>query len=352
MSKFLMMILVVLVLAVGLVSCDSKDETPEEPNPCESGHTWLIEKETPAKCYAEGSRVLVCEVCSESQTLVLPKAAHVETPIVEKAATCTKPGNKAGSKCLTPGCNYKTGGESIPVLGHVAVDTPAKEPTCTELGYSTGGQHCATCSEVLKAPDETYPTIGHNYVDAGYHAPTCAAEGYLGGTRCDSCGKVGDAPIETYDKLEEHSAELVIISYATCTTDGYKECPVCHAQEVWEQKNKDLHAFNNLIEPAVAASCVTKTNGKTAIYQCSNPGCEVKVGGLEISWETLHGEDLKWETVIEATKDNAGEKIATCPVCNETFRMDIPPITDGDFNDDNNIYDDDIVGGKKEEDGE
>jgi hypothetical protein len=238
------------------------------------------------------------------------------------------------------------------MLGHVEVDTPAKAPTCTEKGYSEGGKHCANCFTVLVEPAEVYPTIGHNYVDAGYVAPTCAAEGYLGGTRCDACGKIGTEPTEVYDKLEEHSGELVVISHATCTTDGYKECTVCHEQEIFEYKNKDLHQFSTLVEVEVAADCKTKTNGKTAIYQCSNPGCEVKVGGVVIPWETLHGEDLEWSVTIDPTTESAGEKVATCPVCNVTFREDIPPISDGNFNDDNNIYDDDIIGNKKEEDGE
>lgn len=352
MSKFLMMILVLVVIAVGLCSCDNSDKNDTQPNPCESGHTWKLEKETAAKCYTEGSRTLVCEVCSETQTLVLAKVAHSLTAITEKDPTCTKAGNKSGYRCLTPGCGYVEGGESIPMLGHVPVDTPAQEPTCTEKGYSAGGQHCSNCFAVLTEPTEVYPAKGHNYVDAGYVAPTCASEGYLGGTRCSDCGKIGDTPTETYDKLTEHSAELVIISRASCTTDGYKECPVCHAQEIFEYKNKDLHSFTLLVEAEVAASCTAKTDGKTAIYQCSNPGCEIKVGGNVISWETLHGENLEWSTTIEATTENAGEKVATCPVCHETFRQDIPPVTSGDFNEDNNIYGDDIIGGKKEDDGE
>ncbi|MBQ7386615.1 MAG: hypothetical protein IJW03_00440 [Clostridia bacterium] len=357
MSKALIIILIIAVLAGGTVGVlfatgviggdKGGDDTTVT---CTDGHTWKVESKTDAKCYVEGSQVLVCEVCSETMTQVLPKTEHKLATIAAKAATCTEKGNTAGSRCITPGCGYVEGNEPINMTGHIEVDTPAKAATCTSMGYSEGGKHCATCFAILKEPDETYPMIGHNYVDAGYIAPTCAAEGSLGGTRCDACGKIGQEPTETYDKLEEHSAELEIISYATCTTDGYKQCPVCLAQEVWEYKSADLHKFDTVAEDAVAASCTEQTNGKTTVYKCSNPGCEAKVGGVEISWESLHGENLEWTITIEATTTSAGEKVAHCDVCGKDFREDIPVITDGDFNDDNNIYDDDIIGGKKEED--
>ncbi len=356
MKKALIILLIIAVLAGGTVAAlyftgvigGGGDDTPAT---CVDGHTWTVESKTEAKCYKKGSQVLLCSVCGETMEQELPMTAHKIAMISAKEATCTKAGNTAGEKCMNAGCSYATGNETIPMTGHVPVDTPAKAASCTEMGYSEGGQHCKVCSVIIVEPTETYPKLSHTYVDAGRIEPTCASEGSVGGTRCKDCGQIGVAPDEILDKLEEHSAPFVVKSHATCTTDGYLMCPVCGYEEIFEYRDTSLHNFTKLVSNKVEPNCVLETDGITAEWQCSNPECETTVGGNVIEWESCHDDDkLVWNITIEATTEHAGEKVGVCELCGTSFRQDIPQITNGDFNEDNDIYPDDIIGNGKEED--
>lgn len=208
------------------------------------------------------------------------------------------------------------------------------------------GEHCTVCLEVVTEAAVTYDALGHDFVDAGYIAPTCATEGSIGGTHCSRCGHIGVAPTETLPKLKEHSAEFVVVSRADCINDGYSECPVCHAREKSESSSPDKHIWVVSV-PAVAPNCATETDGAAAIHKCQI--CETTVGGGAIEWETLHEDGhesctITWVETIPATETSAGEKIGTCSGCDLTIRVDIPVISDEDFNEDNNIYPDDVIG--------
>lgn len=354
MNKAVVVILIILVLAagtVGVLFAMGIIGGNHDTGVCVDGHTWeeVVDKtKVEPTCQKEGSATYKCRVCGEEKTETLPKKPHNTSTIFPSDPTCTTPGKKIGEMCVNRGCDYRTGGEDIPPLGHIEVSTPAKEPNCTEMGYSGDGTHCATCMEVLVEPSEKIPATGHTPVDAGEIPATCAAPGSKGGTVCQDCGRRLTDPDEIYEQLEEHSAELVVKNHATCTSDGYLECPVCHATEKFEDRNPDLHNFSEIVTPAVAPNCATKTNGATAVMMCSNPGCGLEVGGVEIKWETLHEyghEDciIEWTVEFEATETSAGRANGVCPDCGETFSVDIPPISDGSFEDDNNIYDEDKV---------
>lgn len=359
MNKAVVVILIILVLAAGTVGALFAfgiigGEQNDTGNLCADGkHTWEVVEKTKveATCQKEGSATYKCKICGEEKTDVIPKKAHNLSTIYPSNPTCTKDGKKIGEMCDNRGCDYKTGGEVIPALGHTEVNTPAKEPTCTEMGYSGDGTHCSTCMTVIKEPSVKIPAKGHTPVEAGIIEPTCAAPGSKGGTVCGDCGRRLSDPDEIYDQLEEHSAELEVKNDANCMSDGYLECPVCHATEKFQERNPELHNFSIVISPATAPNCATKTNGTTAVMQCSNAGCGLEVGGVEIPWEALHEyghEDctIEWQTEFEATETSAGRANGVCSGCNETFSVDIPPISDGTFEEDNNIYDEDKVPNK------
>ena len=54
-------------------------------------------------------------------------------------------------------------GEVIPALGHKIKLVGAKEPTCTEDGY-TGDEVCTICGEIVKK-GEVIKATGHQYKD-------------------------------------------------------------------------------------------------------------------------------------------------------------------------------------------
>ena len=208
------------------------------------------------------------------------------------------------------------------------------------------GEHCSVCLNIITEPAVTYDALGHDLVDAGYIAPTCASEGSIGGTHCSRCGHMGEAPSEILPKLKEHSAEFVVVSRADCVNDGYSECPVCKVRVKSEDSSPDKHLWV-IDTPAVAPNCATETDGKTAVHKCSI--CETAVGGVTVEWEILHedGNDactITWIETIPATETSAGEKLGTCSGCDLSIRVDIPVISGGDFNEDNNIYPEDIIG--------
>ena len=208
------------------------------------------------------------------------------------------------------------------------------------------GEHCSVCRDIIVESPVVYDALGHNLVDAGYIAPTCASEGSIGGTHCSRCGHMGEAPTETLPKLKEHSAEFVVISRADCVNDGYSECPVCKVRVKSEDSSPDKHLWV-LSTAEIAPNCETKTDGKAAINKCQI--CDTTVGGGAISWEILHEDGnnactIVWTETIPATETSAGEKLGACSGCDYTVRVDIPVISDEDFNEDNNIYPEDIIG--------
>ena len=385
-SIFALTLLLMVTLVLSLTACgDNGTEEPgndgtgnEQPgdiqeNPCDTeGHEFKVDSKKDATCYKAGSATYVCTVCGFEKTEVLQKTAHKIQKISAQAPTCTTPGREAGERCRTAGCGYTSGGAAIPMLSHNPVVTPSSEPTCVNKGY-TSGLHCSTCLVVLNAEDidaekypelaamapcEEIPALGHNFVDAGYIAPTCAAEGYEGGTRCSRCSQVGEAPSKIYEKLDVHP-EYVLVSDSDCMNDGYSKCPVCGDQKITSYKDPNKHVWI-VDEAGIAPDCQTHTDGTTASYKCGVAGCDTIIAATTISWKLLHDDSsehciIDWdeENSFAATTEHAGEKFGTCTGCGTEIRIDIPMIDeDSDFNKDNNIYPEDIIGTPTDKDDE
>ena len=79
-------------------------------------------------------------------------------------------------------------GEVIPALGHKIKLVGAKEPTCTEDGY-TGDEVCTVCGEIVKK-GEVIPALGHKIKLVGAKEPTCTEDGYTGDEVCTVCGEI------------------------------------------------------------------------------------------------------------------------------------------------------------------
>jgi len=93
-------------------------------------------------------------------------------------------------------------------------------PTCTEGGYTT-----YTCACGDSYVDDYTDALGHNEELVGLTDATCTAEGYTGDIVCSVCGEVF-AEGEVIPALG-HTKELVGAVEATCTEDGYTGDQVC-----------------------------------------------------------------------------------------------------------------------------
>ncbi len=160
---------------------------------------WTIETE--ATCTTNGSKYQACEHCGAKGNITeIPALGHkwgepvytwsddnttctatqtcenndehsqtAEATVMSeqtKSPTCTEMGEMTYTATFTEEwAEAQTKTEGIPANGHSLTTTGAKEPTCTEDGY-TGDEVCTVCGEVVTA-GEVIPATGHHYVN-GY----------------------------------------------------------------------------------------------------------------------------------------------------------------------------------------
>ena len=135
--------------------------------------------------------VTVTETQRNDQTVenveTLAADLHTETEIVgAKEPTCTEDGYTGDVVCKACG-KVITKGEVIPATGHDTEIVGAKKPTCTEDGY-TGDEVCKTCGETVKK-GEVIPATGHDTEIVGAKEPTCTEDGYTGDVVCKTNGE-------------------------------------------------------------------------------------------------------------------------------------------------------------------
>lgn len=118
-----------------------------------------------------------------------------------KAPTCTEKGTTVYEAELTfEGKPFTTTTEleDVSALGHTTETVGAKEPTCSEEGYS-GDKVCTVCGETVEK-GEALAKLSHDPKLVGAKDPTTSAEGYTGDTVCSVCGET-IAEGETIPKL-------------------------------------------------------------------------------------------------------------------------------------------------------
>ncbi len=175
------------------------------------GHTEVVDAAVAATCTATGlTEGKHCSVCNE--VLVAQEEVAALGHTEGEAATCT-----TAQTCTV--CNEVL----VAALGHEFIDIVAKEPNCTEEGY-TAHKACIRCPHT--EGKEILP-VKHVRVDGAGLAPTCVLPGYTDYWYCSKC-------YETFDlvNLEPLGHTLVDVAAkdATCFTDGYnahQACSVC-----------------------------------------------------------------------------------------------------------------------------
>ena len=227
-----------------------------------------------------------------------------------KEPTCTEPGYTGDTYCKD--CNDKIAdGKVIPALGHTwdkGVITTA--PTCENAGVKT-----FTCTRCNETKTEAINATGHTPVQIPEKPATCTEPGHKAGMKCSVCGAV-------LSGLEEIPAKghTVVIDPAvepTCTEPGKtegKHCSVCN-EVIVAQVVIPAKGHTEVVDPAVEPTC-TKT-GLTAGKHCSV--CNEVIVAQKIIPAIGHKAVIRYAKDAALTEDGyTGDTY--CSVCNELLK--------------------------------
>ena len=201
---------------------------------------WITVTHT--TCTEEGEERRYCAACSNYESRALSPAGHV-TKETRVEATCTEEGYII-TQCTT--CNTTipakghTGGEATctaravcevcnesygEYVEHVQYKLAAKEPTCTEDGY-TERAWCEVCEKTL-VEAQKIPALGHDYGEWIITSPAGCTEEGVEEQSCSRCGLRKEKSIPAKGHNEETETKE-----ATCIEEGYitTDCTVCGVQ--------------------------------------------------------------------------------------------------------------------------
>lgn len=161
-------------------------------------------------------------------------------------STCSKEGvGRFTAVFAKDGYTVQTKDDGIPVLEHELEYHEAKEPTCTEIGWS-GYDTCTRCDYITKVEK---PALGHNYVKTEMKAPTCTETG-MSENVCSRCNYTTYESIPAGHALEHHAAkeptciEMGWSAYDTCARcdyTTYKEIAALGHNYLFSRVDDELH---------------------------------------------------------------------------------------------------------------
>lgn len=161
---------------------------------------WQVIKE--ATCVQTGRQFRRCSYCGLEEYVDIPLGEHKYQPFA-KEPTCTEPGFTSD---VCDVCEHSINYTYIEATGHTEVIDQGYPATCTTTGR-TDGIHCDVCDMVLKA-QEVIPAYGHTIVTSGGTWPTETSDGLTPSQSCTTCGMVVAQPV-------------VIPSYAAVYNDDF-----------------------------------------------------------------------------------------------------------------------------------
>ena len=174
-----------------------------------------------ATCQRKAVYRLVCSICGSlgRETFEYGELAYHNLR-EEKGYDpwCEKDGLTHGRSCINPGCTY-TEQKPIPAIGHDMQDVPAKEPTCTEIGWKAYKRCEHYCGKTEGY--EEIPATGHSMtIRVPRVEPTCEKWGCEEYYKCSNKGCEHKTEYKGLPALE-HDKEWHEPYKPTCTEDGY-----------------------------------------------------------------------------------------------------------------------------------
>ena len=287
-------------------TCEACGETREEAVAA-TGHSWnegVVT--TPPTCTEAGVKTFTCTACGTTREETIDATGHNPVIIPAKEPTCTEDGWTEGKECSVCG-EILIAQETIDALGHTEKTLPAVAATCTEDGL-TEGLVCSVCGETLIA-QERIPATGHSWNEGEVTTPTtCTGEGVITYS-CLACGTTRE---ETIDPTGHSWDEGVVTTAPTCTEEGVKTF-TCEACGATREETIDATGHNPVIVPAKEPTCTE--DGWTEGKECS------VCGEIFIARETIPATGHSWdegEVTTAPTCTEAGVKTYTCEACGET----------------------------------
>ncbi len=278
-------------------------------------------------CTEEGKQTYECThirdddgaVCHYIKTIILPATGHKWVEKAAKEPTCTEKGYTADKRCSV--CGYvEYASEDVAALGHAWGDYIETDSDCKTNGCKV--RYCERChaedtaTKVIKPLDSTK----HKEITVPGTAATCTENGMTDYTICETCGailKAGNTII-----TEGHLWDITPAVAPTCEEVGYtmgKVCSVCG--EIGAVRTEiPAIGHNYYLVEAKAATCTE--NGNTSGYVCKN--CGEGYNGYSVI--PALGHDFVDLTVTkEATCSEEGLKEGGCSRCNAEHVEEVIP---------------------------
>ena len=273
------------------------------------GHDFSVEKSTtPATCETDGSKVMKCSRCEETETTVIPKLGHNFVAESTVAATCTTSGYTV-MKCNNAGCTktYNEYNASKPALGHLwgawTITTPSTNTQVGSMTRSCTRDGC-TATETVEIPAGGHSfegAVGEVVVAATCHSEgvtkyTCTAHVDADGN--NTCGvSINVTAAKTPHKL-----------YTSVT---YPKC---------ERKFNEDGTYTDTFTP-----------GEVKVY-CTNSGCTYV--DETASFVLAAPSDHNWgdyQTLTEPTCAAPGKDVRYCKNCGTADYVEIPATGNHNF---------------------
>ncbi len=275
--------------------CGATEDRPVDP----LGHDYVHHDAKAPTCTAHGWEAYdTCTRCSYTSYVDIPALGHNFKDVVTEP-TCTEQGYTTHT-CTR--CGKKVIDTFVDPLGHVPVEDPGEEPTCTEPGHEPG-TYCSRCGQTVSGCEEI-PALGHDCNDV-VTEPTCTERGYTTHT-CTRCGNV---TVDTYvDPLGHAWGDWVEVTSPTCTDTGSEKKTCARCGEI---KERTIPALGHSYKDVVTEPTCTERGYTT--HTCSVCGDSI----VDSYVEALGHDWSDWETLAEPTCTEAGSEGKTCARCGE-----------------------------------
>ena len=252
----------------------------------------------------------VCTRCGESYG---PLGHDFSINVDAKEPTCTEIGYTAHKKCSR--CSaWNEAYEEIPALDHAMVHHDALAPTCTEVGWEAYD----ACSRGDYSTYKEIPSLGHDLKKTDKVEPTCIKDGTEAYWVCqrDGCGKLFS------DEKGEHVIDKPVVIKAlnhdlvhheakapTCTEVGWEAYDACSRGDYSTYKEIPSLGHDLKKTDKVEPTCIK--DGTEAYWVCQRDGC----GKLFSDEKGEHVIDKP--VVIKALNHDLVHHEAKAPTCTE-----------------------------------
>ena len=298
----------------------AEPEEPTEPDvPAEPDEP--SEPETPAPPDGDGGQEPPDDTGDgEPSVPEEPEHVHVLLHYSAVAATCTEDGRTEYWHCAECGGYYSDSAaeneiaeEDISVLatGH-DYEYKVTLPTCTEEGYAE--YVCGTCGDRYEEDGSRTEPTGHTF---GEWQTVTAATCLHGGEMKRECEACGASETEYTDKLEHEYGETIVVTPSTCLEEGegVRYCTDCGGS-ITERLPLASHEYES---ETVLPSCTESGYTLHRCIWCNDEYTDDETQALG------HGYG-KWETVVSAGCESAGEEVRTCGRCGNVETRETEPL--------------------------